>query len=152
MRMQDAMCRVPCSLDLIGQGSPRLSHAEQRSLAPGVLKVVRDLEAVGGAPLVERYEFAGRHPHPQYVFARKSKGGSLFRVARKKLAGSFDVPAIFHDGSAGCPQGTPGARGANCSRSKRLRTKHAFEMRGRSVGTNWRSLCYRRIAGFLPSK
>jgi hypothetical protein len=57
--MQDAMRRVPCSLDLIGEGSPRLRHAKQRSLALGVLKLVSDLEAVGGAPPVEPYEFAG---------------------------------------------------------------------------------------------
>jgi len=60
--MLDAMRRVPCSLDLIGQGSPRLRHSKQRSLAPGILKLVSDLEAVGGASPVERYEFAGRHP------------------------------------------------------------------------------------------
>ena len=63
--MQDAMRRLPGSLDLIGQGSPRLRHAKQQRLAPGVLKLVSDLEAVGGAPPVERYEFAGRHPLSQ---------------------------------------------------------------------------------------
>jgi len=48
LRMPDAMRRVPRSLDPIGQGSPRLRHAKQRSLASGVLKLGSDLEAVGG--------------------------------------------------------------------------------------------------------
>jgi len=65
------MRRVPDSLDLIGQGSPRLRHAKQQRLAPAVLKLVSDLEAVGGAPPVERYEFAGRHPLSQYVLSDK---------------------------------------------------------------------------------
>jgi len=69
--MQDAMRRVPRSLDLIGQGSPRLRHAKQHSPAPGVLKLGSDLDAVGGAPPVEPYEFAGRHPHPQYGLSDK---------------------------------------------------------------------------------
>jgi len=65
------MRRLPGSLDLIGQGSPRLRHVKQQRLAPGVLKLVSDLEAVGGAPPVERYEFAGRHPLSQYVLSDK---------------------------------------------------------------------------------
>jgi hypothetical protein len=63
-----------------------LRHAKQRSLAPGIiLKLVSDLEAVDGAPPVERYEFDGRHPHPQYVFSRKSVHGGSFPVAKKFL-------------------------------------------------------------------
>ena len=45
--------------------------AKQRSLAPGILKLVADLEAVDGASPVERYEFAGRHPpSPVRLFAK----------------------------------------------------------------------------------
>jgi hypothetical protein len=82
--MRDAMRRVPCTLDPIGQGSPRLRHTKQRSLALGVLKRGSCLEAINGAQPVERYEFAGRHPHPQYVFSQKPKNASLFpRLQRK---------------------------------------------------------------------
>jgi hypothetical protein len=91
--MQDAMRRVPCSLDPIGQGSPRLRHTKQHSLALGVLKRGSDLEAIGGAPPVERYEFAGGHPHPEYVFSQKPKDAGLFRVPKKKLARRFHCPA-----------------------------------------------------------
>ena len=94
LRMQDAMRRVPRSLDPIGQGSPRLRHAKQRGLASGVLKLGSDLEAVGGAPPVERNKFAGRHPLiPSTFFSRKSKDASLFRVPKKKLAGKFHCPS-----------------------------------------------------------
>jgi hypothetical protein len=79
------MRRVPCLLDPIGEGSPRLRHAKQRSLALGALKLVRDLEAVDGAPPVERYEFAGRHPPPQYVFPPKTRPPHFVPVANKKI-------------------------------------------------------------------
>jgi hypothetical protein len=41
---------------------------------------------MGGAQPVARYDFAGRHPHPQYVFSQKPKDATLFRVPKKKLA------------------------------------------------------------------
>ena len=78
------MRRVPRSLDLIGQGSPRLRHAKQRSLGPGVLKLGSHLEAVGGAPPVERYKFAGRHPHPKYVFFTKAEGRQFVPRPKEK--------------------------------------------------------------------
>jgi hypothetical protein len=91
--MQDAMRRVPCSLDPIGQRSPRMRHTKQRSLALGVLKRGSDLEAIGGAPPVERYEFAGGHPHPQYVFLHKSRRMPVCSASqRKNSLGGFIVP------------------------------------------------------------
>jgi hypothetical protein len=47
---------------------------------------------MGGAQPVARYDFAGRHPHPQYVFSQKPKDATLFRVPKKKLAGKFHCP------------------------------------------------------------
>lgn len=80
----DVECKrhAPCSVDLIGQGDPSLRSVEQRNLAPGVLKLLSELKAVGGVP---RYDFAGRHPHPQYVCSPKSDHGSLFPVAGSSL-------------------------------------------------------------------
>jgi len=82
--MQNAMRRVPRSLDPIGQGSPRLRHAKQRSLAPGVLKLGSGLEAVGSAPPVERYEFVGRHsPIPSTSF-HKSRRTPVCSASQRK--------------------------------------------------------------------
>jgi len=87
--MQDAVRRVPRSLDLIGQGCPRLRHAKQRRLAPGIRKLVSDLEAVDGAPPVERYEFAGRHPLIPSASFRTSRTTAVCSQSPEKLLMSF---------------------------------------------------------------
>ena len=94
LRMPDAMRRIPRSLDPIGQGSPRLRHAKQRSLASGVLKLGSDLEAVGGAPPVERNKFAGTHPLiPSTSFHVSRRTPVCSASQRKNSPGSFMVPA-----------------------------------------------------------
>ncbi len=100
-------------LDLIRQSDPGLRHIKQSNFAPAIRKPLRDFEAMGGVQPVARSDFAGRHPHPQYVFSQKPKDASLFRVPKKNSPGGLIVPAIFHDGSAGYPQGTPGAHADN---------------------------------------
>jgi hypothetical protein len=93
--MRDVMRRVPCFrralcfLDLIGQSDPRLRHIRQRNFAPAIRKPLSDFEAMGGVQPVARYDFAGRHPHPQYVFSNKPDHGRLFRIAKKKFAGKL---------------------------------------------------------------
>jgi hypothetical protein len=102
LRMLGAMRRVPCSLDLIGQGCPRLRHAKQRSLAPGIiLKLVSDLEAVDGTPPVEHYEFAWRHP----LIPSASFHGSRSAAVRSQLQKTFfercpkNTPQLAADGN-----------------------------------------------------
>jgi hypothetical protein len=44
---------------MIGQGDPSLRHVKQRNPTPTVLKLMSELEAVGGVQPVARYDFAG---------------------------------------------------------------------------------------------
>jgi hypothetical protein len=57
--MRIATHYAPGFLELIGQDYPSLRDAKQRSLAPS-----SDLDAINGIQPI-RFDFAGRHPHPQ---------------------------------------------------------------------------------------
>ncbi len=85
-RMRNATRDALGFLDLVGQSDPGLRHIKQRNFAPAIRKPLSDFEAMGGVQPVARYNFAGRHPHPQYVFSHNSDAKSLFRVPKKKLA------------------------------------------------------------------
>jgi hypothetical protein len=62
--MRSATHCAPGFLELIGQDCPSLRDAKQRSLAPGIRELSSDLAAINGIQPI-RYDFAGRHPHPQ---------------------------------------------------------------------------------------
>jgi hypothetical protein len=57
---------APGFLGLIGQGYPSLRHAKQRSLAPGIVKLLSDLDAINGIQPT-RYDFARRHSPSQML-------------------------------------------------------------------------------------
>jgi hypothetical protein len=55
---------APSPFSTCSQGDPSLRHVKQRNLAPAIRKPLSNFEAMGGVQPVARYDFAGRHPHP----------------------------------------------------------------------------------------
>src|SRR5271167_4876405 len=96
--MPDAKRCAPCLLDPISQGYPSLRHVKQRNLAPGLVKLLSDLEAVGCVQPVAGYDFAGRHPpSPVRLFTQAATTAVCSYVAKKIAGTSQDLMSVAHN-------------------------------------------------------